>query len=122
MLIKTKKLVISKLLALNLLLLKKRRLLKCKLIKSNKRRCWETPIFSSRPAKGYEDNILPELLKDEIYKLKDLIKIDEHLFNFILEKLTPRLQRKSHRAISPKLKLILTLKFLSTGTCYRDLS
>lgn len=73
---------------------------------------------------GHYDNLMQELSREcpELYK--NFTRIDCQLFDEVVERVTPLIQKKQtfwHKPIPPGLHVAITLRFLATGDSYRSL-
>jgi hypothetical protein len=67
---------------------------------------------------------MTELLNNNRYRYKQFIRTDPSLFQEILRRLEPRIQRKDtkfRKALSAGMKLALTLRYLASGESYPSL-
>lgn len=72
------------------------------------------------------DNDLLNELHDgrEINDYRNYLRMDENEFQILLKKVTPFIEKKDtvlREAISPRVRLIATLRFLATGRSFEDL-
>ncbi|ROL23491.1 hypothetical protein DPX16_18759 [Anabarilius grahami] len=92
--------------------------------KRKKTRTWTRSWLARRGQYGL--SILQRELEDSDKKgFRDLLRMDVEDFSYLLDKVTPFIQRrdtKLRRAISARMWLSLTLGFLATGETFRSLS
>lgn len=83
-----------------------------------KRRCWVKEWIAKRNKFGAFSQLLCELkLQDSDY-YKNFLRMSDTDFNFLLQKVTPKIQKKNtvmRSAISAAERLAVTLKFLAGG-------
>lgn len=93
-------------------------LLKKKNIRKH-RRWWQTQIFRK------QHNLLNILVSESGYdQFKNFTRMTKNDFEFLLNLITPKIMKKDttfRRAISPRDRLALTLRFLATGDSYSSL-
>lgn len=83
-----------------------------------RRRVWVRPWLYRRPAIGYHERLLVELREEDPRSYKQFIRIPSELYDEIVARLTPRIQRKDTRfrkALPAALKVALTLRHLADG-------
>jgi hypothetical protein len=85
---------------------------------------WVHPMFRLRDVHGHYDNLMAELLNNDRYRYKQFIRMDPGLFQEILRRIEPRIQRKDtkfRKALAAGMKLALTLRYLASGESYPSL-
>ena len=63
--------------------------------KKRKRSVWVRPYLKRRSKLGHYDNLMQELALEDPILYKNFLRIDEDLFNEIVKRVTPILQRKT---------------------------
>ena len=112
----------NQMLFLGLYLRRRRRMRTLLIVNRRSRRSWSSDVFVRRDLDGWEATLLPTLQRDSIYSLSDFLRVDESIFNLMLDKLKPRLTKNSRRpSIPPRLRLLITLSFLASGSSYHQL-
>lgn len=90
--------------------------------KPRPRHCWVRPYLGRRVEQGHYDNILRQLALPSPDLYRNLTQIDKELFNQIVERVTPYIQKTRtffREAMEPGLRLAITLRFLASGTATR---
>ena len=88
------------------------------------RKVWVREWLTRRHEFGHYDNLLTELHRHDQKGYKNYLRITPDLFQEMVEKLTPRLQKQStfmREPLQVGLKLAVTLRFLATGNSYKSL-
>lgn len=88
------------------------------------RKVWVREWLARRQEFGQYDRLLTELHKEDQRGYKNYLRITPDLFQEMVEKLTPRLQKQStfmREPLQVGLKLAATLRFLATGNSYPSL-
>ena len=77
-----------------------------------------------REQQGLYHNLLQELALGEpdTHDYFRFIRMEPVMFHELLNKLTPLLERRSRRALSPGIKLTIALRFYATGESYRGMA
>lgn len=91
--------------------------------KEPKKRRWSKDWYLKR-AKFTHHNLLRELKLCEPNDYHNFLRMDEELFNELLEIISPIITKKDtvmRKAISAKERLTTTLRFLATGRSFEDL-
>ncbi|XP_066983806.1 uncharacterized protein [Macrobrachium rosenbergii] len=73
---------------------------------------------------GHYDNMMEELLTQAPDLYRNFTQIDRDLFNEIVERATPYIQKKVtfwRKPIEPGVRVVITLRFLVTGDSYKSL-
>ena len=89
------------------------------------RRWWTRPWILRRPILGQYESLMPELRREDPQTFKNYVREDPHLYDELLLRLQPRLQKKGthwREPIEPGLRLALTLRFLATGESYHSIA
>lgn len=93
--------------------------------KKVKRKIWVREWIQRRSQLGFYDNLMQELRMEDPSTYKNFTRIVPTDFDFLVEKLTPLIQRKDtvmRKAITVGERLAVTLRFLATGDSYASLS
>ena len=88
-------------------------------------RIWCREWLQRRCLYGMHENLLAELHKEDNRGFKNFLRMSPELFEEMVEKLTPKLQKKTtdmRHPLSVGLKLAVTLRFMASGCSYADLS
>ena len=88
------------------------------------RRAWVWPYLQRRVELGHYDNLMAELARENPLLYKNFTRLDEPLFNEIVERIRPLIEKKRtfwRQPLDPGLRLAITLRFLATGDSYRTL-
>ena len=105
------------------LLLKRRQLRRRLILLPCARRQWVSTIFRYRETESFQSTTYQRLRSDTIYGLESFLRMNENSFKFILQKIQPLITAQSIRKpISAEHRLLITLKFLSSGDSFRSLS
>ena len=91
-----------------------------------RKRCsvWVRPYLRRRLAHGHYDNLIHELSGEDKHLYRNFLRLDEGLFNEIVERLRPHIEKKITRWREPldvALRVAITLRFLATGNSYKSL-
>lgn len=92
--------------------------------KRRPRRVWAWPYLQKRMEQGHYDNLMEELSTEAPDLYRNFTRIDKDLFNEIVERVTPYIQKKVtfwRKPIEPGLRVAITLRFLATGDSYKSL-
>lgn len=92
--------------------------------KRKKRSCYARPWILRRKDYGHYHTLLQELAEEDPPSFKGYTRIHVDVFNDLLEKVGPKLQKKTtnfKEPICPGLRLSITLRYLATGESYRSL-
>ncbi|KOB63368.1 Uncharacterized protein OBRU01_24794 [Operophtera brumata] len=96
------------------------------LIEMNRpKRIWERNWIARRNERGASSNLLMELCEEDPVEYKYALRMSEPSFLFLLDKITPAVQRSDtfmRCALPAKLKLEIVLYMLANGTSLRTLS
>ena len=87
-------------------------------------RMWVAQWLQERQEQGAWQNLIPTLARTAPLQYKNTLRIDEGLFEEILERIQPYIQKETTRwrlPIEPGLRLAITLRFLATGDSYVSL-
>nr|CAI5817604.1 unnamed protein product [Callosobruchus analis] len=90
-----------------------------------KNRVWVREWTKKRDQLGALNNLVTELRDQDDMHFENFLRMKKVDFDYILETVSSRIRRKDtsmRRAITPKERLIITLRYLATGkihcTCY----
>ena len=92
--------------------------------RKTQRKVWVMEWLTRRHYFGQYDSLLTEMHKEDERGYKNFLRITPDLFQEMVEKLTPRLQKQCTFMREPHpvgLKLAATLRFLATGNSYPSL-
>ena len=90
-----------------------------------RRRLWVANWLQERQQQGAWQNLIPTLARTDPMQYKNTLRMDEAMFEEILERLRPHITRETmnwHQPIEPGLRLAITLRFLATGDSYLSLA
>ena len=74
---------------------------------------------------GITENLLMELHREDVKGFKNFIRMTPELFDNMVERLTPKLQKQTTNMwhpLSVPLKLAVTLRYMASGSSFTDLS
>jgi hypothetical protein len=102
----------------------------CRKIFETRKKCrprwwWVKPWIRQREQLGASTQLLVELAAEDSDSYRNHLRISESQVDFLLQKVSPLIQKTDTflRPVLPaKLKLLITLHYLATGTCFRTLS
>uniref|UniRef100_A0A1Y1MF54 Transposase Helix-turn-helix domain-containing protein n=1 Tax=Photinus pyralis TaxID=7054 RepID=A0A1Y1MF54_PHOPY len=86
--------------------------------KRAQRRWWVKPWVSRRTKLGASSTLLREWAKENPEVYRNHLRMTEEQFAYLLDKVTPFISKKDtwfREALSPKIKLQMTLRYLATG-------
>lgn len=86
---------------------------------------WVKPWLKRRSEQGHYSNLMKELAEEDPQLYKNFLRLDEALFDEIVERLRPRIEKDLtffREPISTELRVAITLRFLATGNSYKSLS
>jgi hypothetical protein len=89
-----------------------------------RRALWTRAWLVRRPDFGTYEHLMNELEREDSLGYKNYLRMSPEVFAEILERLTPRIQKKDTRlrkALSPGIRLAITLRYLATGNSYHSL-
>ncbi|XP_060874330.1 uncharacterized protein LOC132948063 [Metopolophium dirhodum] len=89
------------------------------------KRIWTRPWILRRKERGSSALLLEELRCEDIGEFKSILRMSPDIFDILLSCVAPKIQRMNtimREAIPAKVKLEITLDFLSSGINYRKLS
>ena len=88
--------------------------------RSYERSIWTREWLRRRSDLGAFDTLLSELREEDKSSFLNFLRVSPGLFDDLLEKITPLIERQdtSYRpAISPEIRLAITMRYLATGIC-----
>ena len=105
------------------------RLLFLKLVQHKKKRraprkYWVRPYLQKRVQFGHYHNLMRELSLENPELYRNFMRLDEPLFNEVIEKVRPYLEKQHTRFRAPLevgLRVAITLRFMATGESYKSL-
>ena len=95
-----------------------------KIKKRVRRNVWVHPFLQRRLEHGHYDNLMQELAKETPELFRNFTRTSENLFNEIVEKVTPHIEREEtyfRKPLPAGLRVAITLRFLATGDTYISL-
>ncbi len=85
------------------------------------RSCWVRPWISRRKEYGAFDQLMKELEREDVVSFSNFLRVSPQMYRKIVQLLTPTLASNHPRALSPELKVAITLRYMATGNSYHDL-
>ena len=88
------------------------------------RSVWMWPYLQRRMEYGHYENLMQELSRECPELFKNFARMDRQLFDDIVERVTPLIQKKTtfwRKPIPAGLRVAITLRFLATGDSYKSL-
>ena len=79
---------------------------------------WVKPWILRRPALGFYDRLMVELRNEDLRCYKNFLRMPPDMFDELVQRLTPYLERQDtfmRKALTPGLKVALTLRYLASG-------
>ncbi|XP_077371324.1 putative nuclease HARBI1 isoform X1 [Festucalex cinctus] len=89
-----------------------------------RRTVWVRECLLQRTEVGQYEKLLQQLEDGDVESFKNYLKVEPDLFHELVERLTPRIQKKDtniRRALEPGLKLAITLRYMASGENYKSL-
>nr|XP_022900835.1 protein ALP1-like isoform X1 [Onthophagus taurus] len=89
------------------------------------KRVWTRPWLLRRNERGSSALLLKELCNNDIGEYKSILRMTPDMFDILLSLVTPKIQGMDtimRQALPARIKLEITLDFLSSGISYRRLS
>jgi hypothetical protein len=89
-----------------------------------KKRFWVRSWLLRRPLYGQYEQLMSELAREDIEGFKNFQRVDPDLFQELLAKVGPHIQRQSTNMripLEPGIRLAITLRYLATGNSYKSL-
>lgn len=88
------------------------------------RRMWVREWIDKRSEVGFAERLYEEIKAEDPEMYKNFVRLSAEDFEYLLEKVTPLIQKKDtvmRKAITPKERLLVTLRYLATGDSYKSL-
>lgn len=88
------------------------------------KRMWVRQWLLRRPVQGQYDQLMQELEAEDLTSFRNFLRMDPNTFIYILERVGPRITKKDtfwRKALTPGMKLAITLRYLATGNSYKSL-
>ena len=88
------------------------------------RRVWVQPYLQRRVEQGHYHNLMQELSNEVPELFKNFTRMENHLFDHIVDRVTPIIEKKHtyyRKPLDPGLRVAITLRFLATGDSYYSL-
>ncbi|MBW0576543.1 hypothetical protein O181_116258 [Austropuccinia psidii MF-1] len=81
------------------------------------RKHWGRPFITQREAQGAYSNLVCEMRDNDVEKFINFHRMTPQQFDYLLEKVRPRIQKQnvSRDSITPEVRLSLTLRYLASG-------
>ena len=89
-----------------------------------RRRYWVKAWLLRRPNHGQYERLMHELRVDDEQSFRNFVRMDARMFHEILQRIEARIVKQDtfyRKALTPGLKLALTLRYLATGDSYHSL-
>lgn len=99
-------------------------LLKKKREKNRKKRLWVRNWIRLRETEKVTQKLIEELRNNDAKAFQDMFRLTSDQFDFLLDKVRSLITKKDtnmRKSISAETRLMITLKFLSSGDSYRSL-
>jgi hypothetical protein len=94
-------------------------------IRNRKQRSvWTRRWLLRRPLYGQYEQLMVELAAEDQAAFKNFQRVDPEMFAELLDRIAPRIQRQNtnmRQALSPGLRLAVTLRYLASGNSYMSL-
>lgn len=93
--------------------------------KRRARSIWAKKWLLRREQIGFEQTLFRELRTEDENCYKNFIRMNAEDFDYLVEKITPLIKKRDtnwRQAISPAMRLCVTLRFLATGESFTDLT
>lgn len=87
-------------------------------------RIWSREWIQRRETEDITGKLINEMRKEDLNGFRQFIRLSVDQFDFLLEKVRPVISKKDtnmRKAISAETRLLITLRYLSTGDSYRSL-
>ena len=87
-------------------------------------RPWQRNWLQRRPLHGQYERLMTELREEDLPSFRNFLRMDPQMFQELAARLGPRIEGTDtwmRRALTPELKLAITLRYLATGDSYRSL-
>ena len=92
--------------------------------KGAKRKFWTRNWLLDRPFYGQYEKLLAELKTDDVPSFMNFLRVDPLMFQEVVDRVGPTIEREDtnmRKALSPGLRIAITLRFLATGDSYKSL-
>ena len=94
--------------------------------KSNRKRrsLWVRRWLARRPSLGQYARLIKELQKEDVKGFKYFLRVDYDIYQEILQRIEGRIKKQDtnyRKAVSPGLKLAISLRYLAAGDNYHSL-
>ena len=89
-----------------------------------RRRWWVRPWLLRRPQLGHYNRLMQELRDEDVAGFQNYVRMPPALFLEIAERIHGRIAKRDtnyRKALSPGLKLAITLRYLASGASYKTL-
>lgn len=89
-----------------------------------KKKLWMKDWFKRRDELGFGSRLFIELRSEDENCYRNFVRLLPEDFDFLLERVTPFIEKRDTNwrpAISPTIRLCLTLRFLASGDSYHSL-
>lgn len=91
---------------------------------NNLTRCWVRKWMRRRDTHGASSTLLKELADEDAPEYRNCMRMSKEKFEILLNRISYKIARNDtvmRSALSPKIKLEITLTYLATGNSYRTL-
>jgi hypothetical protein len=95
-----------------------------RLARRRARRWWVRPWLAMRVDYGWYDTLITQLEEQDPQEYKKMMRVEPEMFNELVERLDGRLRRPDtncRKAISPGMKVAITLRYVACGCDYSPL-
>ena len=88
------------------------------------RSVWVKPWIQRRMLFGQYDTLMQELMRESKGDFKRYMRMTPEMFRELLDRVGPRITKDRARrpALEAGLKLAITIRFLATGSCYKNMA
>lgn len=89
------------------------------------RKVWVRSYLTERPTHGHYECLMRVLSRDDPELYRNFVRMNEALFNEIVERIQPRLEKQRtfwRKPLDVGLRLAVTLRFLASGCSYKDMA
>lgn len=93
-------------------------------LKVQKKRKWVRDWIRRREVEDTAQKLIQELRNEDSSAFKQFFRMSADQFDFLLDKIRPSISKQNttmRKAISAETRLLITLRYLSTGDSYRSL-
>jgi len=87
-------------------------------LRKKKRSCWTRGWLERRSVLGFSHTLVPELMCEDSAEFRSMFRMDMTAFEHLLELVAPLIAKENtvmRMSISPRDKLLVTLRYLATG-------